>query len=58
LLVNLNDIDEFADALVTLSSNDVKRKELGINAREFVMKNYDLQVISSRWKKIIMDLIQ
>jgi len=58
LLVTLSDINGFADALITLLSDDTKRKELGINARKFVLENYDFRVLASRWKKIITDLIQ
>ena len=35
---------------------DEKRKQLGKNGREHVLKNYNFEKISSKWEKVLLDV--
>lgn len=57
LMVKRKSVEDLAEKINFLVNNPQKRKEMGINAREYVIENYDInknfEVIDRCYKKII-----
>ena len=53
LLVEANDILNFSNKLVELINNIEIRKILGNNARELIVKNYSIDVVSGKVKQLL-----
>ena len=56
LLVEPKNKDEIAVAVTRLLSDDNLRKKIVIGARQKIEKNYDWQIIKSKFKKIYYSL--
>lgn len=57
LLVPVGDVDAWADALVELARDPIRRQELGNAAHQRIMAEYDFSVVGARYEALYQELI-
>ena len=57
-LIELGDIDGFAEAIIELLKNPSKRKELGLNAIEHIERKYSIKRSVEEMEKVFLTLLQ
>jgi len=58
LIIEKNNLTTFIDALEFLISHTSMREKMGKNARIKAVKEYDIKVISKKWKKVLNNFIE
>jgi glycosyltransferase involved in cell wall biosynthesis len=58
MLVPVGDVDAWADALVELARDPIRRKELGRAAHQRIMSEYDFSVVGARYEALYRELIK
>ncbi|WP_163381589.1 glycosyltransferase family 4 protein [Cyclobacterium sp. SYSU L10401] len=58
ILVPPEDIDEFANCVTKLLLNPDQRKEMGKKAREFVVANFDIEILGQRLLDIYEEVLE
>lgn len=57
ILIEKHDAFLFSDAIIHILQDEAKRKNLGLNAYEFVMDNYSLQSCLKNFEKLYTDVL-
>ena len=57
LLVEPEDSDAIANAVLTLIENPKLRKKIGENGRSFVLKNFDIEKTAKEYEKIYFEIL-
>ena len=58
MLVPVGDVGAWADALVELANDPIRRMELGNAARQRIMTEYDFSVVGARYETLYQELIK
>ena len=52
-LIDIHDIDNFAEKVLYLIDNPDIAEKMGINARETIVKNFSLEIFYGKWKDLL-----
>jgi len=57
-LVKIHDIDSLADKILYLINNQEHAEAMGKNAREFIEKNYNIDLFYKRWNELLQTILK
>ena len=57
-LVKIHDIDSLADKILYLINNQEHAEAMGKNAREFIEKNYNIDLFYKRWDELLQTILK
>ncbi|MCI0551209.1 MAG: hypothetical protein L0287_09655 [Anaerolineae bacterium] len=58
MLVPVGDVTAWADELVGLARDPIRRRDLGEAAHQRIMAEYDFSVVGSRYEALYQELIK